>query len=70
LYAYFRHPSYFGFFWWGIGTQVMLGNTLCLVAYAGVLWYFFMKRITRKYFMLAMAAAYVLIHDRRRETSD
>jgi protein-S-isoprenylcysteine O-methyltransferase len=49
LYAYFRHPSYFGFFWWGIGTQIMLGNTLCTVAYTGVLWYFFMKRITRKY---------------------
>ncbi|OAL48197.1 prenyl cysteine carboxyl methyltransferas-like protein Ste14 [Pyrenochaeta sp. DS3sAY3a] len=48
MYAYFRHPSYFGFFWWGIGTQVMLGNTICLLAYAGVLWYFFMKRITHE----------------------
>ena len=49
LYAYLRHPSYFGFFWWGIGTQVVLGNTVCFFAYAGVLWYFFMKRITRKH---------------------
>ncbi|KAH7344329.1 prenyl cysteine carboxyl methyltransferase-like protein Ste14 [Pyrenochaeta sp. MPI-SDFR-AT-0127] len=48
LYAYFRHPSYFGFFWWGIGTQVMLGNTVCFLAYAGILWYFFMKRITHE----------------------
>lgn len=47
LYAYFRHPSYFGFFWWGIGTQLMIGNTICTLAYAGVLWFFFMKRITR-----------------------
>ena len=47
LYAYFRHPSYFGFFWWGIGTQVMLGNTVCTLGYAGVLWYFFKTRINR-----------------------
>lgn len=49
LYAHFRHPSYFGFFWWGIGTQVMIGNAFCTLAYAGVLWFFFMKRITREY---------------------
>jgi protein-S-isoprenylcysteine O-methyltransferase len=48
LYAFFRHPSYFGFFWWGIGTQIMLGNSVCFLGYTGVLWYFFMKRITRK----------------------
>ena len=49
VYAYFRHPSYFGFFWWGIGTQMMLGNSFCFVAYAGILWYFFRERITREY---------------------
>ncbi|KAJ8112729.1 hypothetical protein OPT61_g4972 [Boeremia exigua] len=48
LYAHFRHPSYFGFFWWGIGTQVMIGNTICTLGYAGVLWYFFMKRINHE----------------------
>jgi protein-S-isoprenylcysteine O-methyltransferase len=48
LYSVFRHPSYFGFFWWGLGTQVALGNTVSLVAYAIVLWYFFYTRITRK----------------------
>ena len=48
LYAYFRHPSYFGFFWWGIGTQVMLGNIVSTIGYAGVLWYFFKTRINRK----------------------
>jgi protein-S-isoprenylcysteine O-methyltransferase len=51
LYSYFRHPSYFGFFWWGIGTQLMIGNTVCALGYAYVLWYFFKKRITRKYTM-------------------
>lgn len=48
LYAYFRHPSYFGFFWWGIGTQIVIGNTVCTMGYAGVLWYFFMKRINHE----------------------
>ena len=40
-----RHPSYFGFFWWGIGTQLVCGNTLCLAGYAVVLWRFFSRRI-------------------------
>lgn len=48
IYAYFRHPSYFGFFWWGLGTQLALGNTISFLVYSGILWYFFKKRITRK----------------------
>ncbi len=45
IYATLRHPSYFGFFWWGIGTQLVLGNAVCLVAYTVVLWRFFSSRI-------------------------
>ncbi|KAF2277044.1 ICMT-domain-containing protein [Westerdykella ornata] len=45
LYAWFRHPSYFGFFWWGLGTQVVLGNAVSFIGYAVVLWYFFKTRI-------------------------
>ncbi|KAJ4298180.1 farnesyl cysteine-carboxyl methyltransferase [Kalmusia sp. IMI 367209] len=48
LYSVFRHPSYFGFFWWGLGTQVALGNTVSFMGYAGVLWYFFYTRITHE----------------------
>jgi len=48
VYAWLRHPSYFGFFWWGLGTQVVLGNVVCLVGYAIVLWKFFSSRIFRK----------------------
>ncbi|KAF9737755.1 hypothetical protein PMIN06_012411 [Paraphaeosphaeria minitans] len=48
LYSVFRHPSYFGFFWWGLGTQVALGNLASFVAYAGILWYFFYTRITHE----------------------
>ncbi|KAL3417314.1 isoprenylcysteine carboxyl methyltransferase [Phlyctema vagabunda] len=45
IYAVLRHPSYFGFFWWGIGTQLVLGNVVCLLGYAAVLWKFFHARI-------------------------
>ncbi|OHF02658.1 isoprenylcysteine carboxyl methyltransferase [Colletotrichum orchidophilum] len=45
IYGWLRHPSYFGFFWWAIGTQLVMGNLVSLAAYAVVLWYFFAKRI-------------------------
>ncbi|WPH02865.1 Hypothetical protein R9X50_00573300 [Acrodontium crateriforme] len=45
MYAYFRHPSYFGFFWWALGTQILVGNKLCLAGYAAALWKFFHDRI-------------------------
>ncbi|CAG7935372.1 unnamed protein product [Penicillium olsonii] len=48
LYGYLRHPSYFGFFWWGLGTQLVLGNAVCFVGYALVLWRFFSSRIKRE----------------------
>ena len=47
IYAWLRHPAYFGFFWWALGTQLLLGNCVCLVAYAVLLWRFFRSR-TRK----------------------
>ncbi|POS85017.1 hypothetical protein EPUL_004000 [Erysiphe pulchra] len=45
IYSVLRHPSYFGFFWWGIGTQLVCGNTICLVGYSFVLFWFFKIRI-------------------------
>ncbi|KUI65555.1 Protein-S-isoprenylcysteine O-methyltransferase [Cytospora mali] len=45
IYGTLRHPSYFGFFWWGLGTQLAMGNLVCFVAYAAVLWRFFSTRI-------------------------
>lgn len=47
-YYYLRHPSYFGFFWWGLGTQLVLGNLVCFLGYAIVLWRFFSRRISGK----------------------
>lgn len=49
VYAWLRHPSYFGFWWWGLGTQVVLGNRICFVGYAVVLWKFFSGRIQREW---------------------
>ncbi|XP_028921511.1 protein-S-isoprenylcysteine O-methyltransferase [Ornithorhynchus anatinus] len=44
VYAWFRHPSYVGWFYWSIGTQVMLCNPICVVGYTMVVWRFFRDR--------------------------
>ncbi|KAL8973062.1 MAG: hypothetical protein Q9183_000185 [Haloplaca sp. 2 TL-2023] len=49
IYAWLRHPSYFGFFWWGLATQLIMGNVGCLAGYAVVLWRFFKLRIESMY---------------------
>jgi len=45
VYGYLRHPSYFGWFWWCVGTQCLLCNPLCAIAYAYAAWDFFRRRI-------------------------
>lgn len=45
IYALSRHPSYMAFFWWAIGTQILVGNKICLVAFIVSLWTFFNNRI-------------------------
>lgn len=45
VYAWLRHPSYFGYYWWGLGTQLLLANPLCFITYTIVLWKFFNERI-------------------------
>ncbi|ORY85116.1 Isoprenylcysteine carboxyl methyltransferase family-domain-containing protein [Protomyces lactucae-debilis] len=42
---YMRHPSYFGFFWFGVGTQIMMSNVLSTCMFAVVLHRFFSARI-------------------------
>jgi protein-S-isoprenylcysteine O-methyltransferase len=51
IYRYLRHPSYFGFYWWAIGTQLLLGNLLSTSLFAMVLWRFFFRRIPSKRFI-------------------
>ncbi|TFK29394.1 prenyl cysteine carboxyl methyltransferase Ste14 [Coprinopsis marcescibilis] len=45
IYGWFRHPSYAGFWYWAVGTQLVLQNPLSFVFFAVVLWDFFNKRI-------------------------
>ncbi|XP_056648884.1 protein-S-isoprenylcysteine O-methyltransferase [Diorhabda sublineata] len=45
VYSWFRHPSYVGWFYWSIGTQILLLNPVCTPVYALVSWYFFKSRI-------------------------
>lgn len=49
VFRWLRHPSYFGFFWWAIGTQLVMGNVLGLVGYCAVLVRFFAARIEREW---------------------
>ncbi|KAG6378682.1 Isoprenylcysteine carboxyl methyltransferase family-domain-containing protein [Boletus reticuloceps] len=44
VYAWFRHPSYAGFFYWALGTQMVLQNPVSFVGFAMVLWRFFYRR--------------------------
>lgn len=46
VYHIFRHPSYTGYFWWAIGSQVLLMNPICIIGFAIVLYKFFKHRIT------------------------
>jgi len=45
IYSVLRHPAYFGFFWWSVGTQVLLANPICFVAYSAASFHFFFERI-------------------------
>ncbi|XP_017876011.1 protein-S-isoprenylcysteine O-methyltransferase [Ceratina calcarata] len=45
VYRVCRHPSYVGWFYWSIGTQLILQNPLCLLAYIAAAWKFIRDRI-------------------------
>ena len=45
VYSRLRHPSYCGWFWWSVGTQVLLGNPVCVLAYAAAAYAFFSTRV-------------------------
>lgn len=45
VYRFIRHPGYAGWFYWSIGTQLVLGNPVCVVAFAVSTWMFFRDRI-------------------------
>lgn len=45
IYSYSRHPSYFGFFWWFLGCQLLLQNAFTTVVGTYKLQRFFEARI-------------------------
>lgn len=45
VYTWFRHPSYTGFYYWSIGTQMVLHNPFSAVLFAVAGWKFFSQRI-------------------------
>ncbi|CAG9136751.1 unnamed protein product [Plutella xylostella] len=45
VYALCRHPSYVGWFYWSVGTQIILLNPFCVVAYGLASWSFFRERV-------------------------
>ncbi len=48
IYSLSRHPSYFGFYLWSIGTQVMCCNPICIIGFTIALYIFFKERILRE----------------------
>lgn len=45
IYSILRHPSYVGFFYWSVSTQLLLGNFVLAAAFTLVSWTFFQRRI-------------------------
>ena len=45
IYSWFRHPSYTGFYYWSIGTQLVLHNPVSGLLFAIAGWKFFSQRI-------------------------
>lgn len=45
IYAILRHPSYFGFYYWSVASQLLLGNPLMALACAFISRKFFADRI-------------------------
>lgn len=45
VYGIARHPSYVGWFYWSIGTQLLLCNPVCIMGYTIASWLFFKDRI-------------------------
>lgn len=45
IYSHFRHPSYAGWFYWAIGSQIMLMNPVCVILFTVTSYKFFKDRI-------------------------
>ena len=45
VYSLSRHPSYVGWFYWSVGSQLLLCNPVCFVGFLVATWKFFQDRI-------------------------
>ena len=54
IYSFFRHPSYVGWFYWSIGSQILLCNPICALGYTAASWVFFKDRIEDEEEMLLL----------------
>ena len=45
IYSLSRHPSYFGFYCWSVGIEIMCVNPICIISFTIILFKFFKKRI-------------------------
>jgi len=45
IYSILRHPSYTGFYYWAVGTQLVLCNPISTILYGCAAWTFFRYRI-------------------------
>lgn len=45
IYAFIRHPSYAGWYYWAVGTQIFLKNPFCTLVFAVISHSFFKERI-------------------------
>ena len=45
IYGYIRHPGYCGWFWWSVGTQLMLANPVSAAGFFYFSYRFFVERI-------------------------
>lgn len=53
VYSMFRHPAYAGWFYWAVGTQILVQNPLCFLLFTFVSCKFFSRRIIyEEYFLV------------------
>jgi len=65
IYRISRHPSYFGWYLYTLGGQIVLHNPVCFVGFAIVSWRFFYNRI--KYEEYTLLSFFGQEYDRYRE---
>merc|ERR1712200_267061 len=70
IYSIFRHPSYVGWFYWSVGTQIILWNPFCIVAYAMASWRFFSERVYEEEITLLHFLVINMYHTRKKSLLD